>query len=35
MNYEEVKGDLPDAWTPFKFHDATEQDYFKLKKIEE
>ena len=31
MNYEEVKDDLPDAWTPFKFHDASEQDYFKLK----
>lgn len=31
MNYEEVKEDLPDAWTPFKFHDASEQDYFELK----
>lgn len=31
MNYEEVKSLLPDAWTPFKFHKSTEQDYFKLK----
>ena len=31
MNYDEVKDDLPDAWTPFEFHEAKEQDYFKLK----
>ena len=30
MKYEEVKKHLPDAWTPFKFHKSTEQDYFKL-----
>ncbi len=32
MNYEQVKDKLPDAWTPNIFHDADEQDYFKMKK---
>lgn len=32
MNYDEVKNHLPDAWTPFKFHDSNEQDYFKFDK---
>ena len=32
MSYDEVKKYLPDAWTPFVFHDASEQDYYKLKK---
>lgn len=32
MTYEEVKDHLPDAWSPFVFHKASEQDYFKLKK---
>lgn len=30
MNYDEVKNYIPDAWSPFKFHDADEQDYYKL-----
>ncbi len=30
MNYDEVKNHIPDAWSPFKFHDADEQDYYKL-----
>lgn len=30
MNYEEVKDYLPDAWSPLYFHDASEQDYYKL-----
>lgn len=30
MNYNEVKNHIPDAWSPFKFHDADEQDYYKL-----
>lgn len=30
MTYDEVKDKLPDAWSPFKFHKASEQDYFKL-----
>lgn len=30
MNYDEVKKHIPDAWSPFKFHDADEQDYYKL-----
>ena len=30
MTYDEVKDHLPDAWSPFKFHKASEQDYFKL-----
>ncbi|WP_296885490.1 cobalamin-dependent protein [uncultured Methanobrevibacter sp.] len=32
MGYDEVKKYLPDAWTPFRFHDASEKDYFKLEK---
>ena len=32
MNYEEVKVNLPDAWTPFIFHKAEEQDYYELNK---
>lgn len=31
-NYNEVKDILPDAWCPFLFHPAEEQDYYKLKK---
>ena len=30
MKYDEVKKYLPDAWSPFLFHDASEQDYYKL-----
>ena len=30
MNYNEVKKYLPDAWSPFEFHPADQQDYFKL-----
>lgn len=30
MNYEEVKNHLPDAWSPLYFHDASEQDYYKI-----
>lgn len=30
MNYDEVKKHIPDAWSPFKFHKADEQDYYKL-----
>ena len=30
MTYDEVKDKLLDAWSPFKFHKASEQDYFKL-----
>ena len=32
MNYNEVKDHLPDAWSPFLFHESSEQDYFKLNK---
>ena len=32
MSYEEVKVNLPDAWTPFIFHKAEEQDYYELNK---
>ena len=32
MNYEEVKKYLPDAWSPSLYHDASEQDYFKVNK---
>ena len=28
--YDEVKDELPDAWTPAIFHDINEQDYFKM-----
>ena len=28
--YDEVKGKLPDAWTPKIFHKADEQDYFRM-----
>ena len=28
--YEEVKDELPDAWTPAIFHNVDEQDYFKM-----
>ena len=31
MNYEEVKKYIPDAWSPYKFHEHDEQDYYKLK----
>ena len=31
MDYKEVKDNLPDAWTPFKFHESKEQDYFQVK----
>ena len=30
MIFDEVKDKLPDAWTPAEFHDASQQDYFKL-----
>ena len=30
MNYEKVKNHLPDAWSPLYFHDASEQDYYKI-----
>lgn len=30
MNYDEVKKYVPDAWSPFKFHEASERDYYKL-----
>ncbi len=30
MTYNEVKDHIPDAWSPFLFHDSLEQDYFKL-----
>ena len=30
MTFEEVKDKLPDAWTPAEFHDAAQQDYYKL-----
>lgn len=30
MKYDEVKKYIPDAWSPFKFHDASEQDYYTL-----
>lgn len=30
MTYDEVNDKLPDAWSPFEFHKASEQDYFKL-----
>ena len=32
MSYDEVKDKLPDAWSPFVFHEASEQDYFPLGK---
>ncbi len=32
MNYKEVKKYLPDAWSPLLYHDASEQDYFKVNK---
>ena len=28
--YNQVKNILPDAWTPYEFHDASEQDYYQL-----
>ncbi|SDA65151.1 cobalamin-dependent protein [Methanobrevibacter millerae] len=31
MNYDEAKKYLPDAWSPYEFHDASQQDYFKMK----
>ena len=30
MEYKEAKKYLPDAWSPFEFHPADQQDYFKL-----
>ena len=30
MDYNDAKKYLPDAWSPFEFHNASEQDYFKL-----
>lgn len=30
LPYDEVKNKLPDAWTPAIFHNAEEQDYFKM-----
>ena len=29
-SYDEVKDELPDAWTPKIFHEVDEQDYFKM-----
>ena len=37
QTYDQVKNILPDAWTPYEFHDASEQDYYQLtdlKKVE-
>lgn len=33
MNYDEVKKYIPDAWSPYEFHDASQKDYYKLEDL--
>lgn len=33
MDYDEVKKYIPDAWSPYEFHDASQKDYYKLEDI--